>query len=117
MVYYTSLIDLDSDGTDEIRFHSVQGTLLEEDNYFFKKDEKSGKYRLIESCSLGGGSDTVIFVKYKKLNYTIEKNHDDTVSRFKVYLFDGKAEKFEPLFTIKIERGGTKVKDISLILD
>lgn len=117
MVYYTSLIDLDSDGTNEIRFHSVQGALLEEDNYFFKKDEKSGKYRLIENYSLGGGSDMVIFVKYKNVNYTIERNHDDTVSRLKVYLFDGKEEKFEPLFTIDINREGKKGKSVTLTLD
>ncbi len=117
MVYYTSLIDLDSDGTNEIRFHSTQGTAREEDNYFFKKDEKSGKYRLIENCDLGGGSDMVIFVKYKNVNYTIERNNDDIVSRLKVYLFNGREEKFEPLFTINIDRSGSEGKSITLTLD
>lgn len=117
MVYYTSLIDLDSDGTTEIRFHSVQGTLLEEDNYFFKKDEKSGKYRLIENCDLGGGSDMIIFVRYKNTNYTIERNHEDTVNKFKAYLFNGSEEKFEPLFTIDIKCEGKKGKSVILTLD
>jgi len=114
LVYYTSLVDIDSDGENEIRFYSVQGTLMEEDNYFFKKCE-DGKYRLIDNCSLGG-SEMVIFIKHKNTVYTAERNKENKLSRIKVYLFDGKKEKFEPLFTIESGAEGKKGKNITLTL-
>ncbi len=114
LVYYTSLVDIDSDGENEIRFYSVQGTLLEEDNYFFKKNE-DGKYRLIDNCNLGG-SEMAIFIKHKKTVYAAERNKENKLSFIKVYLFDGKKEKFEPLFTIETGIEGKKGKNISLTL-
>lgn len=114
MVYYTSLVDIDSDGENEIRFYSVQGRLLEEDNYFFKKG-RDGRYKLVE-CKLGGG-DMLIFIKYDNKVYTVERNKENILSSLKVYSFDSADEKFKPLFNIDIERKGKKGKNITLTLD
>ncbi len=114
MVYYTSLVDIDSDGENEIRFYSVQGRLLEEDNYFFKKG-RDGRYKLVQ-CKLGGG-DMLIFIKYGNKVYTAERNKENILNYLKVYSFDSADEKFKPLFNIDIERKGKKGKNITLTLD
>lgn len=114
MVYYTSLVDIDSDGESEIRFHSVQGSLLEEDNYFFKKG-RDGRYKLVE-CKLGGG-DMLIFIKYDNKVYTVERNKENILNYLIIYSFDPADEKFKNLFTINIERKGKKGKNITLTLD
>ncbi len=114
MVYYTSLVDIDSDGESEIRFYSVQGSLLEEDNYFFKKG-RDGRYKLVE-CKLGGG-DMLIFIKYDNKVYAAERNKENILNYLKIYSFDAADEKFKGLFTINIERKGKKGKNITLTLD
>ena len=114
MVYYTSLVDIDSDGESEIRFYSVQGSLLEEDNYFFKKG-RDGRYKLVE-CKLGGG-DMLIFIKYDNKVYMAERNKENILNYLIIYSFDPVDEKFKNLFTINIERKGKKGKNITLTLD
>jgi len=95
--YYTSLIDFDNDGEKEIRFHSVQGTLKEEDNYFFKKG-KDGAYKLIE-CDLGG-EKMLGFVKLENRIYTTERNPENQLKTIAIYNFDN--GKFKCLSTIDV---------------
>jgi len=101
--YYTSLADIDNDGEKEIRFHSVQGALMQEDNYFFKKG-KDGAYKLIQ-CDLGC-EKTVGFIKFENKTYTVERNQDDRLKTMTVYSFEN--DKFRKLFALDIEAGKKK---------
>ncbi len=117
MVYYTSLVDIDSDGENEIRFHSVQGKLYEEDNYFFKKDH-DGRYKLIE-CGLGG-EEYLMFIKYKNKIYTALRNKEEKINRIKIYSFNAVSKTFDFLFTIDFKNkkvNNKKSKNIILSLD
>ncbi len=109
--YYTSLADIDNDGEKEIRFYSVQGSLMQEDNYFFKKG-KDGSYKLIE-CGLGC-EKTVGFIKFENKTYTIERNQQDRLKTLTVYVFEN--DKFKRLFTLDIGTGQKK-KTVTLTED
>ena len=103
MRYYTSLVDIDNDGSNEIRFHSVQGSLMEEDNYFFKKG-KSGAYELIRSSL--GCEKSVGFVKVENKTYTIERNQEDKLKTLLIYTFE--KNQFRCIYTINIDHTKNK---------
>ncbi|HNY11430.1 MAG TPA: hypothetical protein PKK26_07580 [Candidatus Wallbacteria bacterium] len=115
--YFTSLIDIDNDGVNEIRFHSVQGTLYVEDNYFFKK-QKNGKYLIVKNdlCAPDGGGESLSFVRCENKVYTLKKE-GEPVRKIEIYCCEN--GEFKSLYTMEInyDKLRTSADKASKIID
>ena len=105
-MFSTTLVDIDGDGTDEVRFiyssYPFYGS--GEHNYFFKKNS-DGAYKLIDSAFEDGEKylSQIYFMKYLGRVYMIMESFDDPII-FKVYKFENGCYKKAFSFIVNYDR-------------